>query len=214
MSNPGFGGINPMMNNGIGMSMNPAGMNMNPMGMSNNGMVMNNNGMDMNMNPMGMNNNFMNNGMGMNNMNIGMNPSFNPMMMNNAQNFQNMQNMANMMMNNFQNFQNMQQNFGNNQNIQTQAEPQANQGNINLYFRISETQTIKSDDNIILIQCNINDKVADIVEKYRNKSLDREEKNFVFNAKKLNLSLTAAEAGLNNGCTMFVLNPKNVKGAL
>ncbi len=214
MSNPGFGGINPMMNNGIGMSMNPVGMNMNPMGMSNNGMVMNNNGMDMNMNPMGMNNNFMNNGMGMNNMNIGMNPSFNPMMMNNAQNFQNMQNMANMMMNNFQNFQNMQQNFGNNQNIQTQPAPQDDQNNINLYFRISETQTIKSDDNIILIQCNINDKVADIVEKYRNKSLDREEKNFVFNAKKLNLSLTAAEAGLNNGSTIFVLNPKNVKGAL
>ena len=203
MSNPGFGGINPMMNNGIGMSMNPVGMNMNSMGMSNNGMVMNNNGMDMNMNPMGMNN-----------MNIGMNPSFNPMMMNNAQNFQNMQNMANMMMNNFQNFQNTQQNFGNNQNIQTQPAPQDDQNNINLYFRISETQTIKSDDNIILIQCNINDKVADIVEKYRNKSLDREEKNFVFNAKKLNLSLTAAEAGLNNGCTIFVLNPKNVKGAL
>ena len=122
--------------------------------------------------------------------------------------------MANMMMNNFQNFQNMQQNFGNNQNIQTQPAPQDDQNNINLYFRISETQTIKSDDNIILIQCNINDKVADIVEKYRNKSLDREEKNFVFNAKKLNLSLTAAEAGLNNGCTIFVLNPKNVKGAL
>ena len=63
------------------------------------------------------------------------------------------------------------------------------------------------------VQCMEYEKVSSVIEKYRTKSLDRAEKNFVFNAKKLNLSLTAAEAGLNDNSTIFVLDPRKVKGA-
>ena len=37
--------------------------------------------------------------------------------------------------------------------------------------------------------------------------------NFVFNAKNLNPQLTVAEAGLQNGSNIFVLNKQGVKGA-
>ena len=134
-------------------------------------------------------------------------------------NFQNMQNMQNAMMNSLQNMQ-QQINPQNNpvNPAQSPTQSPSNSKFINLYFRISENQNesnaAKNDKaNLISIQCTLDDKLSDIVEKYRTKSLDRAEKNFVFNAKKLNLSLTAAEAGLNDNSTIFVLDPRKVKGA-
>ena len=165
----------------------------------NNGMGMMNNAMNM-----------MNNGMGMN---FAMNPNFNNNMMNNMQN-NNMQNMANIMMNNLANMNNP----VNNQNMQQQGQ-QASPQFINIHFRtgrgIAGQNQPQQDGqaNEIIIQCNINDKISDIVEKYRTKSLDREEKKFVYNAKNLDLRLTASEAGLVDNATIFVLNTKNVKGA-
>ena len=206
-NNQGFGmNQNMNMNNGMGMGMNN-GMNMDMNNMNNmnmmNGMNMNN-GMGMNnMNMMnGMN---MNNGMGMNNMNM-----FN-MMGNNMQGQQqNMAGMAQGMLNNFQNNQMFQQN--------PQTPVQQNSNFINLHFRVGgqqlqQIQPQGEQAREIIVQCTLEEKLRDIVQKYRNKSLDNEEKKFVYNAKNLDLSLSAAEAGLIDNATIFVLNTKNVKGA-
>ena len=203
MSHQGFGGTDPNMLNNMGFGMN----NMNPM----------NNNMGMGMG--------VNNPMGMNNVNMSTNQAFNPVMMNmmnmqNMSNISNMQNMQNAMMNNIQNLQNMQQQFNsvNIQNNQNQNPTPSNSVFINVFFRISNKQNVEqaaNDEqaNIISVQCSMNDKVSEIIEKYRTKSLDREKKFFIYNAKKLNESLSAAEAGINDRATIFVLDPKNVKGA-
>ena len=147
------------------------------------------------------------------------------------QNYVNIQNAV------FQRIQNLQQlNEVNNQNIQPQVQNQSQiqtqiqpipqedykiRGFINLYFRQAENPTnpqlVTNDSktpNSIMIQCHLNDKIADIIEKYRTQSSDREGKFFIFNAKKLILTLTAEESGLNDYSTILVLKTKNVKGAL
>ena len=66
----------------------------------------------------------------------------------------------------------------------------------------------------IMIQCTPNDKVSDIIEKYRNKANDRDDtKKFIFNAKNLNTSLSVAEAGITNNANIFVVATKGIKGA-
>ena len=66
----------------------------------------------------------------------------------------------------------------------------------------------------IMIQCTPNDKVSDIIEKYRNKANDRDDtKKFIFNAKNLNASLSVAEAGITNNANIFVVATKGIKGA-
>ena len=65
-----------------------------------------------------------------------------------------------------------------------------------------------------MIQCTPNDKVSDIIEKYRNKANDRDDtKKFIFNAKNLNTSLSVAEAGITNNANIFVVATKGIKGA-
>ena len=240
-NNQGFGGMNPNMNNGMGMNngmnmdmnnMNNMNMNMNNMNMNMNNMNMGNmgnmnNGMNMGMNNMNMdmnnmnNMNAMNNGMNMNmnmnnmnNMNMmngmQMNPMMNFNMMGNNMQGQNMANMAQSIMNNFSNFQPpiVQDN---------QAQNNNNSNFINLKFRAGglqrQTQQDDSDAGIV-IQCTLDEKLSVIVDRYKNKSGDDiTDKKFVYNAKNLNLTLTAAEAGLINNSIIFVLNTKNVKGA-
>ena len=214
MMNNGFGGMNQNMpmNNNMGMGMN----NMGNMGMNNNNMGnmgMNNNGFGMNnnngMNNMGMNNN----GFGMN-MNNGNNQNFNNMMMNNMNNMNNM----NMNMNDMSQamMQNMQANQM--QNIpQMNNQSSFNSQNINVYFRAGGEQNQQpqpgDQDGRIQIQATLDEKVSSIIDKYRNKTGDKEEKKFVFNAKSLNQTLNAAEAGLMNNSTIFVLRTKDIKGA-
>ena len=204
MMNNGFGGMNqnmPMNNNmnNMWMGMN----NMGNMGMNNNGFGMNNNN---GMNNMGMNNN----GFGMN-MNNGNNQNFNNMMMNNMNNMNmNMNDMSQAMM------QNMQANQM--QNIpQMNNQSSFNSQNINVYFRAGGEQNQQpqpgDQDGRIQIQATLDEKVSSIIDKYRNKTGDKEEKRFVFNAKSLNQTLNAAEAGLMNNSTIFVLRTKDVKGA-
>ena len=212
--------MNMNMNN---MNMNMNNMNMGNMGNMNNGMNMGINNMNMDMNNMNnMNNmNAMNNGMNMNmnmnnmnNMNMmnGMqiNPMMNFNMMGNNMQGQNMANMAQSMMNNFSNFQPpiVQDN---------QAQNNNNSNSINVKFRAGglqrQTQQDDSDPGIV-IQCTLDEKLSVIVDRYKNKSLDDiTDKKFVYNAKKLNLTSTAAEAGLINGSIIFPLNIKNTKGA-
>ena len=150
----------------------------------------------------------------MNNMNMmngmQMNPMMNFNMMGNNMQGQNMANMAQSMMNNFSNFQPpiVQDN---------QAQNNNNSNFINLKFRAGglqrQTQQDDSDAGIV-IQCTLDEKLSVIVDRYKNKSNDDiTDKKFVYNAKNLNLTLTAAEAGLINNSIIFVLNIKNVKGA-
>ena len=229
MNNDGFGmgannmGFNNNMNNGMFMGNNCMNMNNGGMAdmMNNNGMFMGNNGMNMNNNM----NNMMNNNFGMNpcmnNNNMNMN------MMANIQAVQLMQNLVNLqncVAQAAQNFQQMQPQVQAQPPAQTAPQPNSQEdyksrGFINLYFRQGgdptnpKLATDGNTPNTIMIQCHLNDKIAVIIEKYRTKSLDREEKNFVFNAKKLILTLTAAESGLNDFSTIFVLKTKDVKGA-
>ena len=64
------------------------------------------------------------------------------------------------------------------------------------------------------IQCLINEKVLDVIQRYRAKSGDRDPtKKFIFAAKNLNTHLTVAEAGLSNNAVIFVLSTKPIKGA-
>ena len=66
----------------------------------------------------------------------------------------------------------------------------------------------------IMIQCTQNDKVRDLIEKYRNKANDRDDtKKFIFNAKNLNADLSVAEAGITNNANIFVVATKGIKGA-
>ena len=180
-----------MMNNSMnpGMDQMGQGMNMNNMQMSGMGGMNNMNMNNMNMNNMGMT------GVGgmnmMNNMNM-MNPNMG--MMNAAMNMN-----ANMQ-NNLNDLNNM--NAGNPQTTNSQF--------INVYFKAGA----QGENGSIMIQCSLNDKISDLIQKYKNKSLeDVSLKKFIFNAKALVPSLTVAEAGLTEGANIFVVNTAGVKGA-
>ena len=104
--------------------------------------------------------------------------------------------------NNMNNLNNM--NMNNNQ-------PTTNSSQfINVYFRVGQT----GDGGSIMIQCSLNDKVSDLIQRYKTKSLeDVSQKKFIFNAKALNPNLTVAEAGMQEGANIFVVNTAGVKGA-
>ena len=198
---------NPMMNNSMNQNQ---GMNMNSMNnMMNNQMNMNN---QMDMNNM---NNMMNSQMNMNNQ-MNMNSQFNPMMMNPMMMNNNMGNMGTGMMNAAMNFNmnnqmmpNMGNNMGNMGNNQPQQQ-QPNNQNISVYFRAGAN----GENGSIMIQCSLSDRVSNLIERYKTKSMqDVSKKKFIFNAKALNKDLTVAEAGLNDGANIFVVNTEGVKGA-
>ena len=71
-----------------------------------------------------------------------------------------------------------------------------------------------SDPNIegsyrVMVQCNPEDKVSSLIEKYRIKSGDKDpNKKFIFNAKSLNESLTIIEAKIMHNACIFVVTPK------
>ena len=150
----------------------------------------------------------------MNQMN--MNSQFNPMMMNPMMMNNNMGNMGTGMMNAAMNFNmnnqmmpNMGNNMGNMGNNQPQQQ-QPNNQNISVYFRAGAN----GENGSIMIQCSLSDRVSDLIERYKTKSMqDVSKKKFIFNAKALNKDLTVAEAGLNDGANIFVVNTEGVKGA-
>ena len=80
---------------------------------------------------------------------------------------------------------------------------------INVTFR--ESGNI-SQLSAVTVQCNPEEKVSDIIEKYRNKANDHDEsKKFVFNAKDLNPNLSVTEAGIMNNANIFVIGIKRNK---
>ena len=62
--------------------------------------------------------------------------------------------------------------------------------------------------NPIMVQCMPDEKVSEIIEKYRSKSGDRDPtKKFIFNARPISQTLTVAETGLSNNANIFVVTP-------
>ena len=97
-----------------------------------------------------------------------------------------------------------------------------NQYSMNMYnpiYNNPQTKLIKvifqCHDNLSYeVQCNHNEKVSELIERYRNKSGDYDtSKKFIFNAKNLDDHLTLAEAGIYNGSNIFVVNTVGIKGA-
>ena len=186
---------NPMMNNN--MMNNP---------MMNNSMMNN----PMMNNPM-MNNNMMNNQM-MNN------PMMNNNMMgNNMSNLMGMMAM-NMMMakmmidiNNLnQQMNQMQQNQMSNQqyNISNFKSPE---GQLTVFFRKNEDDEQTSPP--IAILCKPDEKVSDLIKRYREKTGDFDEtEKFIFNAKTLNPSLKVCEQGIEDLSRILVVVPMKIIG--
>ena len=208
------------MNQNMGNQFDPNMMNQNSFPMNNPMMNQNmsmgqGNMMNQDMN-MGQGN-MMNNPMMNQNMNMGqgnmMNNQMNDMngMMMNMMNFNNqnipMNQFAAMMGN--MNAQMANNNFGNQGNFQNNnAQNQNDYGGINVHFRIEG----RKDE--IVIQCLPDERVSELIKRYRTKTGDNDiTKKFIFNAKALNESLTVAEAGLANNVNVFVVRTKGIKGA-
>ena len=223
------GGMNQMgmgmgqMNPNMGNQFDPNMMNQNSNFM-NNPMMNQNMSMDqgnmMNNNPLL--NQYPNNQGNMNQMNMNLANMMNQMNMNQG-NMGNGQMDMNQMMNMFQgnNNQDMplnqQANIMNNNlsnlNIPQNNDVQSNQnyGFINIKFRAGAGE---NENRAIEIQCTLDEKVSDLIQRYRNKTGDHDPtKKFIFNAKALNHDLTLAEAGLTNNAYIFVVATKGIKGA-
>ena len=98
------------------------------------------------------------------------------------------------------------QEMGNQQGDTSQGQTQG----FNVIFRTSGAKG--QEDGPIMIQYTPNDKVSDIIEKYRNKANDHDDtKKFIFNAKNLNTSLSVAEAGITNNSPIFVVATKDIQ---
>ena len=140
----------------------------------------------------------------------GMNPMqqmmMNQMMMNNMNNMNNMNQQA------AQNMMNNQNNQTSNDNsTNTNASQNSGQG-LNVIFRASGAQA--NNQPPVMIQCMPDDKIEDIIDKYRNKANDRDPtKKFIFNAKNLQTGMTAAQAGITQNANIFVVATKGIKGA-
>ena len=77
---------------------------------------------------------------------------------------------------------------------------------INVKLRIA-------DNKQYTIQIEPEDKVSELIKKYRIISCDNDlTKRFIFNAKLLNYDLTIAEAGLSNNSSIFVVSTSGIKG--
>ena len=90
-----------------------------------------------------------------------------------------------------------------------------NQPNESEYITVTFRQAIEGSNKTIptTIQCNINEKVSDIIEKYRNETGDRDlTEKFVYMAKVLNPAITLREAGMENNSSVFVVVTKGLAG--
>lgn len=82
---------------------------------------------------------------------------------------------------------------------------------ISAYFRISGNN--HNNRATTAIQCYNDEKVSEIIKRYRILTGDIDEsKNFIFNGKNLNPMLTVGEAGINHNGNIFVVQTKGVKG--
>ena len=83
---------------------------------------------------------------------------------------------------------------------------------IGLVFRTSDKNNEKN-FVLITIQCNYNDKVSEVIQKYRNKANDQEPlKKFMYNAKPLDPNKSIAESQLTNNAQIYVVTTRDVNG--
>ena len=137
--------------------------------------------------------------------------------MNNMMNSNNMINNNNMMNNNINNMMN---NLNNMNNLINNNNNNPMMGNINMnmnqYPNIPKSFAVifrhtGNDTNKFPITVNVkeNEKISDIIQKYRQKSSNYDiNLKFIWNAKNLNHSLTVAEAGLTNNANIFVVKTR------
>ena len=79
---------------------------------------------------------------------------------------------------------------------------------INVFFRIKDGEGKPP----IMIPCSPDDKINEIIEKYRKASSDNDQnKKFLFNGKPFNQTLSAAEAGLSDQSNIFVAKEEEKK---
>ena len=128
----------------------------------------------------------------------------------------NQANMMNQAMAQAQAFNQQQQQQQQQNNMNNFQPPQAQDLNNNNNISVSFKLQVKNGPPKppITIQCNLNDKVSTIIQAYRNKTqdFDVEHEKFIFNAKKLNETLTLAESGIINNSVIFVLNDGGAYG--
>ena len=90
-------------------------------------------------------------------------------------------------------------------NLNKDSENINKENNLVLHFKISGEQG--RDIPPFIVKCTENEKVSDIVEKYRNLSGDKDKKKkFIFNAKALDLSKTVYDSGITNNSYIFVVS--------
>ena len=196
----GMMGMNPQM-----MGMNPQMMGMNPQMMGMNPQMMGMNPQMMGMNPQMMG---MNPGMFMGNNNIDVNYIKNMLLMM-GYNEEMINNFINMYFQNNQ--QNQPQQNQPQQNQPQQNQPQQNTNNSELKNLIFKHKTTRVTYNI---QVNNNETLGSVINKYINKSGDNHINLYISNGKKLNESLTVAEAGLIDYCLVDVVAIDELEGAL
>ena len=180
-------------------------MNNNMMNNLNNNNIMNNlnNNMMNNLNNNNMMNNYNNNNM-MNNLNNNNNMmnNYNNMMMNNYNNMM-MNNYNNMMMNNYNNM--MMNNFNNNMMNMNLIKLNNNNNYLTIKFIYN--------NNEINIQATSEEKVKDLIEKYKAKANIHDPSFiFIFSGKRLNESLNLAESGLYDKAIIYVVYREAIKG--
>ena len=108
----------------------------------------------------------------------------------------------------FNQMQNMQFNPLNN-NFQNQFKQSKN--NITVIFERQHINGKKFPP--IMIQCNLDEKVSKVIEKYRIMANDHKKtKKFIFSALALNPSLTVAKAGLNDNSIIKVIETEGLMG--
>ena len=153
-------------------------------------------------------------------LNIKQNEMMNQMAINNNMNF------INPMMNqNFINNNNQLQQMIKQQMIQIQAMQNQQQIQQEIIMKQQNEQKLKekketialhfreNSGRIIVVICKMNDKIDDVIKKYRNKSLDRSETiEFIWNSRRLSPNLTVGEEGLTNNSFIFALKKGDVVG--
>ena len=148
------------------------------------------------------------NNIGINNMNNNNDNIFNPLMINNQMQ---QQMMAQQQMIAQQQMM-QQQMMAHQKMIAPQQMMEMQNTSIEVIFRQSGQN--QEDIPPKMVQCNLDDKVSSLIEKYRIKSGDRDTtKKFVYNAKILCPSLTLREAGIAHRSNIFVVSTKRIKPA-
>ena len=170
-------------------------------------------GMDNQMDSMMMNNEMMNQ-MGMNNQMDSMmmnNPMMNQMGMNNQMDSMAANQMSMQIVNHYELENKKMMNCQNN-NQSSDKEKIEDKQNQSIPLCFQRSNKLRNRTSIIILS-SPNEKVSDIIQKYRAKADDRDStKKFIFNAKNLNKDLSVAEAGLYNNAHIFVVYTKVTKG--